>query len=241
MNKHNGLSVEVIGRFWEKIKRGDPQECWEWQGAVGCSFGYGQFRVGSERVQAHRFAYELLNGPVPDQLFVCHHCDNPKCCNPFHLFAGTAKDNAQDALSKGRRHKANLQPILNIDLYRARRIRDSYLTGNYTKQQLCKNFSITWPALKKILRGTWHGLSLGPVEKQRINVSGEQIRELRKKAGLNQTELAWAIGVSQSLISMMELNQRIPSAEQFERIKAALSWPSDEAVEAAFALLQSNG
>ncbi len=77
--------------------------CLEWQRATRTG-GYGIIWVGEERrsVSTHRLAWELANGPIPDGMYVCHKCDNPPCCNPDHLFLGTAKDNAYDMISKGR-------------------------------------------------------------------------------------------------------------------------------------------
>ena len=54
---------------------------------------------------AHRLAWEAANGPIPAGLLVLHHCDNPPCCNPAHLYVGTAKDNARDCKARGRRAK----------------------------------------------------------------------------------------------------------------------------------------
>ena len=87
-------------RFWEKVAKGEG--CWEWQGARD-PHGYGRFQVVTGTTQkANRFAYELTNGPVPTGLYVLHHCDNPPCVNPAHLYAGTQRDNVRDMVARGR-------------------------------------------------------------------------------------------------------------------------------------------
>ncbi len=94
-----GESAEV--RFWAKVDRtGDG--CWEWQASRDRK-GYGQFAIkGSGSFGAHRLAYAYAVGPIPDGLMLRHTCDNPPCCRPDHLIPGTAYDNAQDAVERGR-------------------------------------------------------------------------------------------------------------------------------------------
>lgn len=74
--------------------------CWLWTAGLGGS-GYGALRYGTP-TRAHRVSYMVFVGPITDGLFVCHRCDTPLCVNPDHLFLGTAKDNAVDAMRKGR-------------------------------------------------------------------------------------------------------------------------------------------
>ena len=81
--------------------------CIEWNGCL-TPVGYGQLTINfpkRRRVYAHRLVWELTNGPIPEGMMICHHCDNRKCVNVEHLFVGTAKDNAQDMAKKGRAHR----------------------------------------------------------------------------------------------------------------------------------------
>lgn len=87
-------------RFWAKVNI--TEGCWEWTGAT-TKGGYGHTRDENQRqIDAHRLAWILTYGPIPDGLLICHHCDNRKCVRPDHLFLATQKDNIQDALNKGR-------------------------------------------------------------------------------------------------------------------------------------------
>lgn len=88
-------------RFWDKVDIKEPDDCWEWQ--AGFNGRYGSFNNG----YAHRFSWELHNSKIPDGMYICHTCDNPKCVNPNHLFAGTQKDNMQDMVKKGRCYQLN--------------------------------------------------------------------------------------------------------------------------------------
>lgn len=94
--------MTIEERFWSHVDTRGPDECWPWMASRGGK-GYGAFNTtGGNQVYAHRFAYELVKGPIPEGLGVCHSCDNRPRCNPAHLCPGTQLDNMHDAVSKGR-------------------------------------------------------------------------------------------------------------------------------------------
>lgn len=98
-------------RFWSKVDRRGPDECWEWQGSISSrpdSGNYGDAYIGaggpSSRTQlSHRVAWCLANpGVSTGELIVLHSCDNPPCCNPNHLSLGTSKQNTRQMFDRGR-------------------------------------------------------------------------------------------------------------------------------------------
>lgn len=76
--------------------------CWIWRGNVNTATGYGRLFFRGRNLFAHRVSFGLHHGPIPDGMNVCHHCDNPPCVNPEHLFLGTDRDNVDDKMRKGR-------------------------------------------------------------------------------------------------------------------------------------------
>lgn len=93
--------LQFAKRFWTKVRLDDVSKCWNWQ-AAKVRGTYGKFAIHHKLFPAHRIAYELVYGPIPDGLFVRHTCDNKSCCNPFHLLAGTHQDNVRDAIERRR-------------------------------------------------------------------------------------------------------------------------------------------
>jgi hypothetical protein len=99
------LKKSVEERFWDNVQKGEG--CWEWIGTK-CLSGYGRIKTNYKRISAHRFMWELRNGPIPKLensyhgICVLHRCDNPSCVNPDHLFLGTNRDNSIDRDKKGR-------------------------------------------------------------------------------------------------------------------------------------------
>ena len=95
--------TDAEARFWSKVQKSDG--CWLWMPTSTFPYGYGAFYLNGTNVAAHRYAWELVNGPIPAGLVVCHNCpggDNPRCCRPDHMFLGTLGDNTRDAVRKGR-------------------------------------------------------------------------------------------------------------------------------------------
>jgi hypothetical protein len=116
----------------------------EWTGRTH-PWGYGM----QGPILAHRVAYEHAHGPIPDGLLVCHRCDNPPCCNPAHLFAGTPKDNMQDMARKGRSRLGSRARLTTEDV---EAIRAACARGT-SRRDLGQRFGVTSDHIGQIARG----------------------------------------------------------------------------------------
>lgn len=125
---HHYTTSDVL-RFQSKVKV-MPSGCHEWHSARNRK-GYGYFTVGGKQRYAHRVAWEMVNGPIPDGMLCCHTCDNPSCVNPEHIFIGTHKDNTLDATIKGRRAipTGEKNPLSKLTEDGVREIRESISRG----------------------------------------------------------------------------------------------------------------
>ncbi len=101
--------LPAASRFWARVDKNGPEHptlgrCWVWRGQA-CERGYGRLRVNGMTTGAHRYSYILSGGSVPNSLWVLHHCDNPRCVNPEHLFVGDCKANVDDKVAKDRQYR----------------------------------------------------------------------------------------------------------------------------------------
>ena len=124
-NKGKHLPIEP--RFWAKVdKSTTPNECWTWKGARTLNH-YGSF----DGRGAHRVSWELANGVIPSGLEVLHHCDNPPCVRPDHLFLGNQSDNLLDCVRKGRLGYCGQK----LTLSQVKEIREAYSVKKGLPQQ----------------------------------------------------------------------------------------------------------
>ena len=140
----SNLDPSTQERFWAKVDQRGPNDCWEWT-ASGLKSGYGSFGVNGKMELAHRVAWTLANGEIPDGLCVCHSCDNPPCVNAAHLFLGTQADNLADMRAKGRQGYYGLpgekHPKAKLTERDVRFIRH-WLSKGYTEQSTADAFGV---------------------------------------------------------------------------------------------------
>lgn len=174
--------ITLDARFWAKVDRtGDG--CWEWT-AHRDRAGYGRINVGQVPALAHRLSWWLTNGAIPDGLFVCHHCDNPPCVRPDHLFLGTPRDNNDDKLAKGRgtpppqfrglvHHNAEFAD----DVIRG--VRESYAAGREMQSEIAARLGVAQTTVSAWVTGRLRPEAGGPIVPRRRRATRAQMASRR--------------------------------------------------------------
>ena len=116
----SAFSPKFIERFWSRVDQsGGPSVCWPWTRSKTPA-GYGRVNHNHAVLYTHRIAYVLATGEDITGLHICHACDNPLCCNPAHLWSGTALDNMRDRDAKGRGHLKPVDPAIQRNIQELR-------------------------------------------------------------------------------------------------------------------------
>lgn len=153
--RSNTYYKSFIQRFVEKIKINDETDCWEWIGTKN-SDGYGNFLVHDVVMKAHRISYLIHIGEIPSGMCVCHHCDNPSCVNPDHLFLGTHTDNMRDMTRKRRLKIPKLRGencgSAKLSDLQVKEMRDIYKNEEISTGKLGKMFGISQPQAWRIVK-----------------------------------------------------------------------------------------
>lgn len=153
-NQHS--SGTPLERFWRMVATGSS-DCWYWTGSIN-RLGYGVF-VALNETKAHRVAYKLFCGEIPNGMFVLHKCDTRCCVNPKHLMLGTQADNVKDMVDKGRAKQTPLygekNPRSKLTQSQVDEIRVRVANGE-KQRSMCKIFAVSPMTINRIIRGeTW--------------------------------------------------------------------------------------
>lgn len=147
---------------WSKVTK-DDNGCWNWTGAKNKQTGYGfTYAIGENgpiiprrQVRVHRWAWEQINGPVPDGMVVCHQCDNKLCINPDHLFIGTSQDNTADRHTKERDARGEVQGSAKLTNEAIREMRILHSQG-VSQTRLGQIYDVTQSTVSRVvLRKGW--------------------------------------------------------------------------------------
>lgn len=191
-------------RFWKKVNRLSPDECWPWATKT-TSRGYGAFNVGGKLIKSHRIAYRMCRGEIPAGMLVCHRCDNPLCCNPSHLFLGSGKDNIQDMIAKGRQvclsGEDHGSSILSEE--QVVKIRNDYASGS-TQTEIAERHGVSRGAIGDVVaRRRWRGVSGGaPYVNRSRKLTPRDVMEIRglRKIGWSGKEIGPFYGITDGMV-----------------------------------------
>lgn len=193
-----GKRLPLSDRLWSKISMKQLDGCWEWQ-ASRKGKRYGQIQVDGTPVGAHRIAYQLVKGEIPEGLVVRHRCDNPFCCNPDHLEIGTYQDNTNDMIARQRQKKARGEESGTSKLTEDQVI--EIRNSDESLRVLADRFGVSESSVGEARRGkTWTHL---PPATKKVNctrrLTDEQVKQIFLAAGTNRA-IGEAFGCSESFV-----------------------------------------
>lgn len=145
-------SVNNDDDFWKKVDRNGPipthrhdlGQCWIWTGANDGSFGYGTFNRNRVRYAAHRYALQLkIKRLLTESELACHHCDNPICVRPEHLFVGTHLVNINDAIQKRRRPLGEKHHRSKLTVSQIEKMRELFASHNESLRSIAASFNVS--------------------------------------------------------------------------------------------------
>jgi hypothetical protein len=145
------MGFEIPAWAVGKVRVNPVSGCWEWTGA-NTTGGYGKIWLNGRHIGTHRAMYVHAVGAIPDKNDVCHHCDNPPCINPEHLFVATRLENIQDSMQKGRRafgERSGMAKLTDANVLHAR-VR--YANGDRIAD-LAREFDVGWCTMAKAVKG----------------------------------------------------------------------------------------
>lgn len=184
-------------RFWTRVDRAAGEgSCWEWLSEKDNRSGYGTFN----KVRAHRLAYYLATGIDPGRLFVCHHCDNPPCVRPSHLFLGTAADNHDDMKKKGR-GKSGFKRTLSAE--ETEKVLLLWAEGEFKHSELAERFGVSRATIGRMVSSVKSRRQLAGLHSGREKLTEQQVVEIRARyarGGISQRALGAQYGVTGSLV-----------------------------------------
>lgn len=190
-------------RLLDGVHRNPANGCWEWHRHRSVK-GYGKTSVGgsSRRISclAHRLSYALFCGPIPDEQFVCHRCDNPRCCNPVHLFPGDQQANMDDMKAKGHSTQGERSAFAKLTTADVLEIRRRYLAGEPVVA-IAKPFGIQPRHISWVATGKAWGHVPGSVparRPRRVYMTPNDVTVAKQLSanGMSKEEIGRRLGVS---------------------------------------------
>lgn len=156
------FSQATVERFWNKVEeldfhggleaKGVTTGCWQWMAKSQNKDGYGQFTVNKKLYLAHRFSYLIHYGDIPQDLCVCHWCDNKKCVNPQHLYLGTHQENVTHAVKNGLSARGIRNGKAKLNEAKVTRLKSKFARG-WSIGKLSRFYGLDWNSVQDILTG----------------------------------------------------------------------------------------